>query len=85
MIALRRDFSAISSAVPFKIVLQKGLTVDFEKSPGLGCLVSQEQENNNASLLSWLNFWQVALRFTWWTVRTSFAALSNVLQRALCL
>ena len=28
--------SVVSSAVPFQIVLQKGLAVDFEKSPGLG-------------------------------------------------
>ncbi len=39
----RRDY-LVSSAVPFKIVLQKSLTVDFEKkSQVLACLVSQEQ------------------------------------------
>ncbi len=32
----RLNVGSISSTVPFKIVLQKGLTVDFEKSPGLG-------------------------------------------------
>ncbi len=30
--------SVISSAVPFKIVLQKGLTVDFESLQVLACL-----------------------------------------------
>ncbi len=48
--------SVISSAVPFKIVLQKGLTVDFEKSQVLACLVSQEQEKQQRFLLSWLEF-----------------------------
>ncbi len=28
----RLDVTSVISAVPFKIVLQKGLTVDFEKS-----------------------------------------------------
>ncbi len=36
----RLDVVCISSTVPFKIVLQ-GLTVDFEKSQVLACLVSQ--------------------------------------------
>ncbi len=34
----------------FKIVLQEGLTVDFEKSQVLACLVkSRSRKNNNAS------------------------------------
>ena len=39
--------SVISSTVPFKIVLQKGLAVDFE---------SQEQGRQQRFFLSWLNF-----------------------------
>ncbi len=40
--------------VPFKIVLQKGLTVDFEKSPVLACLVLLQEKHNNASGLAHL-------------------------------
>ncbi len=48
--------SVISSAVPFKIVLQKA-TVDFEKVSGLGLFGrSQEQEKQQRFLLSWLQF-----------------------------
>ncbi len=33
-----RDVTSVISAVPFKIVLQKGLIVDFEKPRSRACL-----------------------------------------------
>ncbi len=44
-------------------------------------MISQEQEKQQPFLLSWLNSWQVAPRFTWWTAQ-ELQALSNDLQRA---
>ncbi len=64
----------------FKIVLQKGLTVDFEKISGLG-LFGKSGAGKTTTLLSWLNSWQVAPRFTWWTVEQA-GLFPNVLQRA---
>ncbi len=55
------------------------MTVDFEKSPGLG-LFGKSGAGKTTTLLL-LGSILVAPRFTWWTVRTSSGS-SNVLQRA---
>ncbi len=76
---LYRVTSVISSAVPFKIVLQqKGLTVDG-KSPGLGLLVSQSRKTTTFSALG---LTQVAPRLTWWILQERASGSSNVPQRA---
>ena len=70
--------SVISSAVPFKIVLQKGLVVDFEKSPGLG-LFGKSGAGKTTTLISFLaGGSQVYLV----DGKNELQALSNVLQRA---
>ncbi len=64
----RLDVTVISSAVSFKIVLQKGLTVDFESLQVLACLASQSRK----MLLAFLAQFFGGSRFTWWMVRTNF-------------
>lgn len=74
--------SVISSAVPFKIVLQKGLTVDFEKSPGLG-LFGKSGSGKTTTLLSFLaQFLAGGSQVYLVDGKNELQALSNVLQRA---
>ncbi len=56
----RLDVTCYFSAVPFKIVLQKGLTVDL-KSSRSGLFASQSRKQQRF-LLSLAQFWQVAPR-----------------------
>lgn len=74
--------SVISSAVPFKIVLQKGLIVDFEKSPGLG-LFGKSGAGKTTTLLSCLaQFLAGGSQVYLVDGKNELQALSNVLQRA---
>ena len=74
--------SVISSAVPFKIVLQKGLAVDFEKSPGLG-LFGKSGAGKTTTLLSFLaQFLAGGSQVYLVDGKNELQALSNVLQRA---
>ena len=74
--------SVISSAVPFKIVLQKGLVVDFEKSPGLG-LFGKSGAGKTTTLLSFLSqFLAGGSQVYLVDGKNELQALSNVLQRA---
>lgn len=74
--------SVISSAVPFKIVLQKGLNVDFEKSPGLG-LFGKSGAGKTTTLLSFLvQFLAGGSQVYLVDGKNELQALSNVLQRA---
>ena len=74
--------SVISSAVPFKIVLQKGLIVDFEKSPGLG-LFGKSGAGKTTTLLSFLaQFLAGGSQVYLVDGKNELQALSNVLQRA---
>ena len=74
--------SVISSAVPFKIVLQKGLTVDFEKSPGLG-LFGRSGSGKTTTLLSFLaQFLAGGSQVYLVDGKSELEVLSNVLQRA---
>lgn len=74
--------SVISSAVPFKIVLQKGLTVDFEKSPGLG-LFGKSGAGKTTTLLAFLaQFLAGGSQVYLVDGKNELQALSNVLQRA---
>lgn len=74
--------SVISSAVPFKIVLQKGLAVDFEKSPGLG-LFGRSGSGKTTTLLSFLaQFLAGGSQVYLVDGKNELQALSNVLQRA---
>lgn len=74
--------SVISSAVPFKIVLQKGLAVDFEKSPGLG-LFGKSGAGKTTTLLAFLaEFLAGGSQVYLVDGKNELQALSNVLQRA---
>lgn len=74
--------SVISSTVPFKIVLQKGLVVDFEKSPGLG-LFGKSGAGKTTTLLSFLaQFLAGGSQVYLVDGKNELQALSNVLQRA---
>lgn len=74
--------SVISSAVPFKIVLQKGLAVDFEKSPGLG-LFGKSGAGKTTTLLAFLSqFLAGGSQVYLVDGKNELQALSNVLQRA---
>ena len=74
--------SVISSAVPFKIVLQKGLIVDFEKSPGLG-LFGRSGSGKTTTLLFFLaQFLAGGSQVYLVDGKNELQALSNVLQRA---
>lgn len=74
--------SVISSAVPFKIVLQKGLVVDFEKSPGLG-LFGRSGSGKTTTLLFFLaQFLAGGSQVYLVDGKNELQALSNVLQRA---
>lgn len=74
--------SVISSAVPFKIVLQKGLIVDFEKSPGLG-LFGKSGSGKTTTLLAFLaQFLAGGSQVYLVDGKNELQALSNVLQRA---
>lgn len=74
--------SVISSAVPFKIVLQKDLTVDFEKSPGLG-LFGKSGAGKTTTLLAFLaQFLAGGSQVYLVDGKNELQALSNVLQRA---
>lgn len=74
--------SVISSAVPFKIVLQKGLAVDFEKSPGLG-LFGKSGAGKTTTLLALLSqFLAGGSQVYLVDGKNELQALSNVLQRA---
>ena len=74
--------SVISSTVPFKIVLQKGLVVDFEKSPGLG-LFGKSGAGKTTTLLSILaQFLAGGSQVYLVDGKNELQALSNVLQRA---
>ena len=74
--------SVISSTVPFKIVLQKGLTVDFEKSPGLG-LFGKSGAGKTTTLLTFLaQFLAGGSQVYLVDGKNELQALSNVLQRA---
>lgn len=74
--------SVISSAVPFKIVLQKGLVVDFEKSPGLG-LFGKSGAGKTTTLLALLaQFLAGGSQVYLVDGKNELQALSNVLQRA---
>ncbi len=71
--------SVISSAVPLRLFCRKRFDCWFWKSPGLACLVSQEQEQQRF-LLSWLKF--LAGGSQVYLVDGKNEALLNVLQRA---
>lgn len=74
--------SVISSTVPFKIVLQKGLTIDFEKSPGLG-LFGRSGSGKTTTLLSFLaQFLAGGSQVYLVDGKNELQALSNALQRA---
>ena len=74
--------SVISSTVPFKIVLQKGLIVDFEKSPGLG-LFGKSGAGKTTTLLFFLaQFLAGGSQVYLVDGKNELQALSNVLQRA---
>lgn len=74
--------SVISSTVPFKIVLQKGLTVDFEKSPGLG-LFGKSGSGKTTTLLAFLaQFLAGGSQVYLVDGKSELEVLSNVLQRA---
>lgn len=74
--------SVISSAEPFKIVLQKGLIVDFEKSPGLG-LFGKSGAGKTTTLLSFqAQFLAGGSQVYLVDGKNELQALSNVLQRA---
>lgn len=74
--------SVISSAVPFKIVLQKGLTVDFEKSPGLG-LFGKSGAGKTTTLLAILaQFLAGGSQVYLVDGKNELQALSNLLERA---
>lgn len=74
--------SVISSAVPFKIALQKGLIVDFEKSPGLG-LFGKSGAGKTTTLLAFLaEFLAGGSQVYLVDGKNELQALSNVLQRA---
>lgn len=74
--------SVISSTVPFKIVLQKGLVVDFEKSPGLG-LFGKSGSGKTTTLLAFLaQFLAGGSQVYLVDGKNELQALSNVLQRA---
>lgn len=74
--------SVISSAVPFQIVLQKGLAVDFEKSPGLG-LFGKSGAGKTTTLLAFLaQFLAGGSQVYLVDGKNELQALSNVLQRA---
>lgn len=74
--------SVISSTVPFKIVLQKGLIVDFEKSPGLG-LFGKSGAGKTTTLLAVLaQFLAGGSQVYLVDGKNELQALSNVLQRA---
>ena len=74
--------SVISSTVPFKIVLQKGLIVDFEKSPGLG-LFGKSGAGKTTTLLAFLaQFLAGGSQVYLVDGKNELQALSNVLQRA---
>lgn len=74
--------SVISSTVPFKIVLQKGLVVDFEKSPGLG-LFGKSGAGKTTTLLAFLaQFLAGGSQVYLVDGKNELQALSNVLQRA---
>lgn len=74
--------SVISSTVPFKIVLQKGLVVDFEKSPGLG-LFGKSGAGKTTTLLAYLaQFLAGGSQVYLVDGKNELQALSNVLQRA---
>lgn len=73
--------SVISSTVPFKIVLQKGLVVDFEKSPGLG-LFGKSGAGKTTTLLFFLaQFLAGGSQVYLVDGKNELQALSNVLQR----
>lgn len=74
--------SVVSSAVPFQIVLQKGLAVDFEKSPGLG-LFGRSGSGKTTTLLSFLaQFLAGGSQVYLVDGKNELQVLSNVLQRA---
>lgn len=74
--------SVISSAVPFKIVLQKSLTVDFEKSPGLG-LFGKSGAGKTTTLLALLaQFLAGGSQVYLVDGKNELQALSNLLERA---
>lgn len=74
--------SVISSAVPFKIALQKGLIVDFEKSPGLG-LFGKSGAGKTTTLLALLaQFLAGGSQVYLVDGKNELQALSNVLERA---
>ncbi|OFQ07343.1 hypothetical protein HMPREF2957_00250, partial [Streptococcus sp. HMSC062D07] len=74
--------SVISSAVPFKIALQKGLIVDFEKSPGLG-LFGKSGAGKTTTLLAFLaQFLAGGSQVYLVDGKNELQALSSVLQRA---
>ena len=74
--------SVISSTVPFKIVLQKGLIVDFEKSPGLG-LFGKSGAGKTTTLIAFLaQFLAGGSQVYLVDGKNELQALSNVLQRA---
>lgn len=74
--------SVISSTVPFKIVLQKGLIVDFEKSPGLG-LFGKSGAGKTTTLLAFLaQFLAGGSQVYLVDGKNELQALSNVLERA---
>ena len=74
--------SVISSAVPFKIVLQKGLVVDFEKSPGLGLFGKSGAGKTTTLLASLAQFLAGGSQVYLVDGKNELQALSNVLQRA---
>lgn len=74
--------SVISSAVPFKIVLQKGLIVDFEKSPGLGLFGKSGAGKTTTLLAVLVQFLAGGSQVYLVDGKNELQALSNVLQRA---
>lgn len=74
--------SVISSTVPFKIVLQKGLVVDFEKSPGLGLFGKSGAGKTTTLLVSLAQFLAGGSQVYLVDGKNELQALSNVLQRA---
>ncbi len=73
--------SVISSAVPFRLFL-KGLTVDFEKSPGLGLFGEVRAEKQQRFLAFLAQFLAGGSQVYLVDGRTSFRLFPNVLQRA---
>ncbi len=68
LISARRDFCYFLWCL-LRLFCRKAWLLIL-KVPGLGLLCKSEQETTTLAFLA--QFWQVAPRFAWWAVRTSF-------------